>query len=87
MRDELVGDLRPVAQRGKHVAARNVDFVGERDGDRIARLRGIEIAAGADNLLDLGGLPRRENSDVVARLGAAAHDRPGKAAEIRNWDD
>ena len=49
MGGELVGDLRAVAQRGKHVAARNVDFVGERDGDRIPRLRGVEIAAGADD--------------------------------------
>ena len=54
---ELVGDLRSIAQRGKHVAARNVDFIGERDGDRIPRLRGFDIAAGADNPLDPGGLP------------------------------
>ena len=79
---ELVGNLRTVAQRRKHVAARNVDFVGKRDGDRISGLRGIEIAAGADDRLDLGRLPGRENRDFVARSGAAADNRPGKAAEI-----
>ena len=49
MGGELVGNLRAVAQRGKHVAARNVDFIGERDGDRVAGLAGVEIAAGADD--------------------------------------
>jgi hypothetical protein len=27
MRDELIGDLRAVAQRGQHVAARNVSRI------------------------------------------------------------
>ena len=79
---ELVGNLRAIAHRGKHVAAGNIDFVGERDGDRIAGDRGVEIAAGADNRLDPGGLPGRQHRDFIARPCPAAHDRAGKAAEI-----
>ena len=82
MRRELVGDLRAVTQRGKHVAARNIDFIGKRNGDRIAPLRGGKIAAGTDDPLDFGRLSGRKNCNFVTRFGAAACNRASKAAEI-----
>ena len=82
MRGELVGDLRAVAQRGEHVAARNVDFVGERDGDRVAGLRNGKLPAGTGDGFDPGGLARTAAPRFVAGLGAAAHNRAGKAAKI-----
>ncbi len=40
---ELVGDLRTVAHGCQHVAARDIDLVGKRDGDRISGLGALEL--------------------------------------------
>ena len=79
---ELVGDLRTVAHGRQHVATRDIDLVGERDGDRISRLGTVEFAAGTDDRPDLRTPPGGERGNLVAGPGAAADDRAGKTAEI-----
>lgn len=54
MRGELVGDLGPVPRRDEHIAARHIDFIGERYRHRIAGPRCIAIAFAAKNPLDAG---------------------------------
>jgi hypothetical protein len=82
MRRELVSHLGPVARGGDHVAAGDVDLVGERDGDRIARFRGIDRPGSGDDAFDFRGLPGRQNRNGIADADMAAGHRAGKAAEV-----
>ena len=79
---ELVGDLRGRSGRGDHVAARDVDLVGERQGDRLPGDGDRQVAAGGDDAGDAALPARRLGADRVARLDHAARDRSGEAAEV-----
>ena len=53
MRGELIRDQR--CRSGcQHVAAADIDFVGEDQRHRLTRRRGIVLAGGGDDLGDMG---------------------------------
>ena len=82
MRGELVGDLRPARRMRKHVAARDVDFVGERQRHRVARFGALLLLVGNEDGLDGRLLARSGDDDRLAARHAAARDRAGEAAEV-----
>ncbi len=49
---ELVGDLGGASARDQQIAARDVDLVGQRQGDRLAGDRFVEVAVGGDDARD-----------------------------------
>ena len=79
---ELVGDLAGRLRRGDHVAARDVDLVGERQGDRLARHRLLEVAVLGDDAGNPALAPRRQRLDPVARAHRAAGDLAAKTAKV-----
>ena len=52
MRGELIGDLRAAVGHRQHVAARDVDLVGERQRDRVAGLGRLDLAVGDEKARD-----------------------------------
>ena len=81
-RFELVAGRGPIAHSSKHIAARDIDFVGERQRHRIAGNRTIDLAARSSDRRHLGQSARWQHDDFVAASDRAAHDRSGKAAKI-----
>ena len=65
---ELVGDARQVVRRGDDVAAAAVDFVGERQRDRLAGDGALEIAVHRDDARHGALAARRQHAHFVARV-------------------
>ena len=65
-----------------HVAAADVDLVGEGDGDRLAGDRLVEVAVLGDDALDVRLAPGGHDPDQVAGAHRAADDLAGEAAEV-----
>ena len=66
-----------------HVAAADVEVVGQPEGDRLRREGlGQRLATRAAHLGDPGGEPRRQHHHLVAGLEDAAGDGPGVAAVV-----
>ena len=63
MRGELVGDIGPRLGCGQHIAAGNIHFIGQRQGDRVAGNRLGQIAIHGDDARDLGGAARFGDRD------------------------
>ncbi len=82
MRGKLVGDLRTRARGSEHVAARDVDLVGKRHGDRVAGLRRFHRRVAVDDRLHDRGAPGRQHGDLVADAQAATGNGAGEAAKI-----
>ena len=83
VRLELVGDLGRVVGRGDHVAAADVDLVGERERDRLAGDRLVEVAVEGDDPRDrAASCP--DGSTRIASPGRTVplDDRAGEAAEV-----
>ena len=79
---ELVRDLRRAAGSGDDVAATDVQFVGERQHDRLAGGRDLEIAIGGDDARDARTTPRRQRDDVLSGPDRTRGDRAGETAEV-----
>src|SRR5581483_6388474 len=79
---ELVADLRRRVDRRDDVAAADVDLVLERERDRLAGDRVLEVAVEGHDAGDRRLLPAREDDDAVAGLDRAAGDRAREAAEV-----
>ncbi len=79
---ELIGDTRQVIRSGDDVAATDVDLVGERQRDRLAGNRMIEIAVHSDDARDGAFAARGQHANLVSLLHHAARDRAREAAEI-----
>ncbi|MNQ65631.1 hypothetical protein D3C85_800910 [compost metagenome] len=79
---ELVGGLQRRIGGGQNIAARHVDLVGEGQGDGLASLGAVQIAAHDDDPLharaDAGG----RDGDGVAHRDGAAVDAARIAAEV-----
>ena len=79
---ELLLDSRHVARPHDHVAAADVDFVVERERDRLRRERFVQLAVERDDRLHAARLPRRQRHDLVALADDARGDRAAEAAEV-----
>ena len=73
---------RQVVRAREHVAAADVDLVGERQRDRLAGDRVLEIAVHRDDARDGAFAARGQHADLVPCSHHAARDRAGEAAEI-----
>ena len=78
---KLIGHRRPVADCREHIAAYDVDLVGQRDHYRITGVGRSHIDAGGNNRIDPGDLARRQNDNLFAFPRATTHYRARKAAE------
>ena len=79
---ELVGHAGQVVRPRDDVAAADVDLVGERERDRLAGDRMVEVAIHRDDARDGALATRGQHADAVALPHHAAGDRAGEAAEI-----
>ena len=70
MRGELIGDLGPVLRVAQDIAARDIEFVGEGQGDGIARRSAVEVAVAGDDARDLRVTAGTRDDDLVAGLDA-----------------
>ena len=75
-------DGGPVVGPRDHVAAADVDLVGQRERHRLPGDGELEIAVVGHDPRDLAGLAGRQGDDLVARRDRAPGDRPRKPAEI-----
>ena len=86
----MVGGLRRIGRRGKHVASRAVHGVGQGQRDRLARERFPEVAVGGDDALDRVTRPdgRIRTSAPAATLPAAicpANPRKSWFGRLTHW--
>ena len=79
---EAVIDRRPRAGMRQHVAAGDVDLVGERQRHGIAGARDVEVAVGGDDAGDGRGASGTGDDDGLADHHAPAGDRADEAAEV-----
>jgi hypothetical protein len=79
---ELVGDFGRAARAADHIAARDVDLIGEGQGHGLAGNGQRQIAVGGDDAGDAALAPRGLRADAVARFDRAAGDGAGEAAEV-----
>ena len=68
--------------QGYEVAARNIDFIGEGQRDRLAGNCDGEITVRRDDTRDGAAAAGGQHADRVARADATARNRTGIAAEI-----
>ncbi len=80
---ELVGHLRRRGDRGNHVAAADVDLIGQGQRDRITRLGSWLGAFPHHNRVDARFHPRGEYAHPVARMHRAGAHSSAEAAEVR----
>ena len=83
MRRELIGDLRASVRARQHVAAGDVDLVGQRQRDGVARLGGLDLAVGDQKARDRALAAGIGGDDAIASRDASARDRAGEAAKIQ----
>ena len=79
---ELIADLGRCVGGADQVAARDVDFVGQRQRHRLIRHRDSEIAVLGDDARHRGFLARRHHADSLTLPNETADQRAGEAAEI-----
>src|ERR1700727_2222317 len=82
MRRELIGDFRASVRARQHVAAGDVDLVGQRYRARVARLGGLDLAVADQKARDLALTAGIGGDDAIAPRHASARDRAGEAAKI-----
>ncbi len=82
MRRELIGDLRAGLWARQHVAARDVDLIGKRQRDGVARLGGVDLAVGDQNTCDSALAAGVRGDDAIASRDASGGNRAGEAAKI-----
>ena len=83
MRRELIGDLWATLRARQHVAAGDVDLVGQRQRDGVARLGGLDLAVGDQKAGDRALTARIGGDDAIASRDASARNRAGEAAKIQ----
>ena len=66
----------------KHVAARDVDFVGQRQRDGVARFRALDLPVGDEDLRHRALAAGAGDDDRLAPLDPAARNRAGEAAKV-----
>ena len=81
-RFELVGAFRRIVRRADNIAARAIDFVFERQCDRLARARIVQFTIECRNRLHDARLARRQDANGIAGLHISRGDQPRKAPEI-----
>ena len=84
---EAAGDVGDVVRVHQHVAAAQVDFVFEDDGDRHGREGFLQGPVEGGQFLDAGDAARGERHDFVAGLQDAGGELAGEAAEIEVGPD
>ena len=82
VRLELVGHLRRVVGGRDHVAAADVDLVGQGERDRLAGDGLLQVAVEGDDPRDGALTARGQTPHAVTRPHGAADDQAGEAAEI-----
>src|ERR1700689_5926331 len=82
MRRELTVDLWTAVRTRQPVAARDVDLVGQHQGDGVAGLGGLDLAVGDQKAGDRALTPRVRGDDAIAASDASGGNRAGKAAKI-----
>ncbi len=80
---KLVGQLRSVVRSRQNVATTDIDFVFQRNGNRILGFGGDKVAIVGHDPLDARGPPRRSDNDLVSCRDP--RHRPGIAPKIRVW--
>ena len=86
MRRELIGDLRAAVRARQHVAARDVDLVGQRQRDGVAGLGGLDLAVGDQEARDRALTARIGGDDAIAsarsaRSGSCRRSRENPGAD------
>jgi hypothetical protein len=79
---ELIGDGRWGGSGCEHIAAADVDVIGERDRDGLAGDGTLEVPAGADDAGDVTLSSRREHAHGVPHPYGAADNEAREAAEV-----
>src|SRR5439155_10238586 len=79
---EFLLDARQIAGADEHIAAADVDFVFERERDRLWRERFFQIAVVGDNRLHAARFSRGQGHDLVAAADDPRGERAGEAAEV-----
>ncbi len=74
VRGELIGNFGTLIGRNQHVAARDIDLVGENHGHRLTGGRRLEIAVGRHDPRDTRRAARPRHRDRVTRPHRAADD-------------
>jgi hypothetical protein len=82
VRLELVGHLGGIVGAAEQVTAAGVDLIGQRDRDRLAGDRFVEIAVHRHDPLDGARGPGGQHPDRVAWADRAADDPSGEATEV-----
>ena len=83
VRLELVGYLGRIIAGADDVAPRDVDFVGERDGDGLSCHSFVEVAVHRDDPCNGAGRARRQDPHRVTRSHAATDDLSGESPEVK----
>ena len=83
VRVEGARQRRAMIRVHQHVAARQVDFVLEDNGDGLMRAGLLERAVGGGDLAHLARLARRQREHRIAHGNLAARDGARVAAEVR----
>ena len=79
---ELVGHLRWRGGRSQHVAAADVDLVGEGERHRLAGDRAVHIAVGSEHARHARAPRRRQHHHLLAHAHAALGQGASEAAEV-----
>jgi hypothetical protein len=66
MRRELVGDLGPVFRIAQNIAARDIELIGQSEGDGIAGRCALKVAIGGDDARDPREAAGTRDGDFVA---------------------
>ncbi|MND74614.1 hypothetical protein D3C80_662110 [compost metagenome] len=79
---ELVGHRRRRVGQGEHVAAADVDLVGQGQGHRLAATRLLQLAGGAEDAADHALLAGGQGTHALADANAAGGDVAAVATEV-----
>ncbi|MNV56100.1 hypothetical protein D3C71_1483690 [compost metagenome] len=79
---ELVCHPGRCIDRRENVAPADIDLVLERNRDRLARDGFLKVTLARHDTRDPAFLPRRQDTEAIAALDAAADNDPGIAAEV-----
>ena len=83
IRVEGARQCRAMIRVHQHVAARQIDFVFQDNGDCLMRARAFERTVGGSDLAHLARLARRQRQHGIAHGNLAARDGARVTAEIR----
>ncbi len=79
---EAVAHLRLVLHFDQHIAATDVDFIGQGEGDRLIDIGFFKVAIEGNDFLDRACAPGGQGHDLLTRADHAGGDSAAEAPEV-----